>query len=314
MPLTNTFFTYCTEDQATLDEVVAYLTEKGVSITHDLRQESHQRAMRKQMREQKQPVWLFISDNFLHSSEGVNNVLSFLEDPVLSVYINPVIIGELKPDEEYVQFWQNEYRKIRARKDQIPPLELETYNWRVIIIRSIQNEINDFLNHLKTFKIISFDEFQQDNYLYFYNVHGVESPDPILVEEPASSIPVAPVPTEEEDTAPVTQLISEAEEVNTPPTTVKDAPIEEDPVEQSIVEEPEIRPEIEPHFELLPLEIINEPEPEAEQPAIPEKPQETAPASHEEEEKKETVYQEKVNLPYDSVSYTHLTLPTTPYV
>ena len=61
MALTNTFFTYCTEDQPTIDEVVANLTEKGVFLVHDLRKESHQRSMRRQMREQKQPVWLFIS-------------------------------------------------------------------------------------------------------------------------------------------------------------------------------------------------------------------------------------------------------------
>ncbi len=264
MALTNTFFTYCTEDQHTIDVVVKDLAEKGVNLTHDLRKENLQRSVRQQMREQKKPVWLFISDEFLRSSEGMNNVLSFLEDPVLSVYIQPVVIGQLKSDQEYIDFWKNEYRSIRARKDQIPPLELETYNWRVIIIRSIQNEIADFLGHLKTFKIISFEEFKQDDYLYFYDVQGVAAPiekkeEPEVVPAPTPEPePTLPTPVEVaiEKTVPI-------EEVEAPAITPVEQPILPKTEEPAIVLEPENEqlPEgIEESFELLPIELIDEPE------------------------------------------------------
>ncbi len=172
----NTFLTYCAYNKKDIDKIVEDLSPYGATFTHDLRKDGDQEKTKRLMRAQKDPILLFISNEFLSSSESMNKALEFIQDPDIAPCIKPIMMGTLKEDEEYIKFWEEEYASLRARKDNISPLELETYNWRVFVIRRVSNIIAPFLNHLRTLNLSTLEEFTANNYSNFFRIHGIEPP------------------------------------------------------------------------------------------------------------------------------------------
>ncbi len=180
------FLTYCTENKPVIDQLVNDLTPYGITFTHDLRKEDEMDATTRVMKEQKDPVFFFVSNDFLCSSEGMHKIQSFIKDTKIN--LKPVLIGQLAEDQAYAEYWEQEYANLRARKDNIPPSEKDTYNWRVFIVRKIRDNAAKTSAQLKELTYLPLETLQASNYHEIFDALGIEVRETQPIVQPVAEV------------------------------------------------------------------------------------------------------------------------------
>ena len=176
------FLTYCSENKPVIDQIVSDLAPYGITVTHDLRKEDEMDVMRRTMKEKGDPIFFFVSNDLLCSDEGMHKIQSFLK--ASKDQLKPVMIGQLAEDQAYVDYWEQEYSNLRARKDNVPPTEKDTYNWRVFIVRKIRDNAAKIAAELKKLNYIPVETLQASNYHEVFNALGIE----VRVAQPAEQV------------------------------------------------------------------------------------------------------------------------------
>ncbi|MEM6722585.1 MAG: SDR family NAD(P)-dependent oxidoreductase [Bacteroidota bacterium] len=210
------FFTYCSENQTIIDQLLRDLYPAKIEIIKDTRSPEDRNKMVRQMRVEKDsPIFLLLSDQFLKSEESMGELLSFFQDTSIASRIFPVLLAEVKnPDgsfthtsisqEEdlirYKAYWDEIYWSLRKQKDQVPSTELGSYSWRVREVRHISSEVESIFTEILKYDVLTLYQFKQDNYSALldkmgaggevaqslmdihYQTHFPETPEPETVE------------------------------------------------------------------------------------------------------------------------------------
>ena len=194
------YLTYCEDHKDIASEIERRLSGAGAEFTHDTRDEEEQNRMKREMRLTQDPVFLLVGDDFLKSQQCMRGALAFITDMGITRNIRPVITnGKVNQPDTYVEYWQNKYQELRSQKHEIPQHEQEAYNWEVMIIRRISNEVAPFIDEVNKRNPVTYEEFQADNFRTFYIVHGREPDEPQGL-------------TTENDDSPTNEIIVEQEE------------------------------------------------------------------------------------------------------
>ncbi len=211
----NSYLTYCKENGRIAREIEGNLRSAGAEFTHDTRDETEQSRLKREMRLNQNPVFLLISDNFLKSAECMRGALSFITDMGIAKNICPIIVDGVEADEttyatkikkaqKYIDYWEEEYKELRARKGNISPQEKETYNWRVMIVRRISNEIGTFMKELKKLNPVPYKDFKADNFKSFFAAHGLADSS---AHQSFTSVPTETIIVEEKKTSFIPPII-----------------------------------------------------------------------------------------------------------
>ncbi len=274
------YLTYCIDDQKIALDIEGNLSGIGATFTHDTRNEDEQNRIKRQMRLGQDPVFLLVSEGFLQSQQCMRGALAFVTDMGITRNIHPIILDVKGDTQQYAEYWQNKYQTLRDQKDNIAQQDEEAYNWEVMIVRRIANEVIPFIEEVKKRQPLNYVQFKARNYKAFFEAHELvdeeiyqnykvgDNEDNILVEEEKSSLipPVIPAILPTKNTATNTSGIIEkevpekVEQSNNIIENTEDI-ITEDELKHELYDEPEIEVE---HSELAtildPESIITEDE------------------------------------------------------
>jgi len=213
------YLTYCIDNKKTALEIERNLGSVDATFTHDTRDEEEQNRIKRQMRLEQDLVFLLVSEDFLQSQACMRGALAFITDMGITRNIRPIILDVKGDTEQYVNYWKKEYQQLRDKKDKIASQDEEAYNWQVMIVRRISNEIIPFLDEVKKRHPVNYTQFKSNNYKAFFEAHELaddeiyqnyqindNQTDTTLEKEDRSSIPpVIPtiIPTQKtlDDTA-----------------------------------------------------------------------------------------------------------------
>ena len=126
------------------------------------------------------PVILLVSDNFLRTSQCMQNGLAMLnehEDSLLPVIIPGYRTNDAGEKElvstdfsrfkqivQYINFWQDRYLDLRKQKRNDPDLNTEGFTNFLHNIRDIAGEAGQYLRTLQTFPPLNWSDFSGNNF------------------------------------------------------------------------------------------------------------------------------------------------------
>jgi len=169
------YLTYCEDQKDIALAIERNLRIAGAEFTHDTRDEEEQNRMKREMRLTQDPVFLLVSDGFLKSQQCMRGALAFITDMGITRNIRPVITNaNVNQPDTYSEYWKSKYEELRSQKHDIPQHEQEAYNWQVMIMRRISNEIAPFIEEVNKRNPVTYEQFQADNFHTFYTAHGRE--------------------------------------------------------------------------------------------------------------------------------------------
>ncbi len=188
----------------------------------------------------KKTVFLLISDNYLKSTNCMNDALQMLNTCLAQNRVQPIIIdGEFYnkntssfqrfPTEfarisdliKYMNHWQEHYLKMRKNKVNVSEKQEVTYNKELKRVRTISAEIGEFLRILRETEYWNLDDLIESHYEWFFNRIGKQD---LLIKykkafskgdlalknqsivgdntkiESDATIPTSPAPVDEENT------------------------------------------------------------------------------------------------------------------
>ncbi len=204
------YLTYCEDQKNIALEIERSLRGAGAEFTHDTRDEEEQNRVKREMRLTQDPVFLLVSDDFLKSQQCMRGALAFIKDMGITRNIRPIITdGNVNQPDTYVEYWQNKYQELRVQKHDIPQHEQEAYNWQVMIMRRISNEVAPFLEEVNKRNPVTYEAFQADNFRAFYAAHGREPDEPqgLITENDESSVDEITTEIEEEKSSMIPPVI-----------------------------------------------------------------------------------------------------------
>ena len=343
---TKIFLTYCDQNQDIVQHFANDLSRAGLEFVHDSRQPDQKAAMEAQMSNSEAPIYLFVSDNFLKSVDCMEGALKFIDNFKFRPRIRPVVIPGVEINKaagvieevptkfdkvsnviRYMNFWQDEYLRLRREKRTIAYHEEAAFQTKIDRIRRISNEIGEFLRSLRGFSYMEYEHLKRDSFKAFFDGLGFEGsalyaryrvlpelpfrrvtiiePEPVVVEEeviaePAvADTPIETVPTPVSEVPTAEESQEEIIEDETPEVPVIDIPginllenaSNEDDAQDEEVETAENEPEVEDTPEVeeeeQQEEIVEAATPEAEQPQPEVEPPFVAAAENDEEEEEE---------------------------
>lgn len=248
------YLTYCQDQKDIALEIERKLRNVGAEFTHDTRDEEEQNRIKREMRLTQDPVFLLVGDDFLKSQECMRGALAFIKDMGITRNIRPVVTdGKVNQPDTYVEYWQNKYQELRGEKHNIPQHEQEAYNWRVMIIRRISNEVAPFIEEVNKRNPVTYEQFQTDNFRNFYAAHGREA-------EESQGL------STENDDAPTEEITAEEKEKSSmiPPVIPAVFPFSKTKKENTGIIEGELEQTKEVTEDIVNGEIITENQPELE--------------------------------------------------
>ncbi|MEM7102609.1 MAG: SDR family NAD(P)-dependent oxidoreductase [Bacteroidota bacterium] len=196
------YFSFCPEDHEIAEKAARHFKSSAVEMILDPRQGGNLTTISRLVQSNPQnKVYLLLSDRFLKSEISMDKAWEFITESIspdqLTLILNKneeltsMFVGQniWSPDFKayYNHFWDETYANLRKRKDHIAPGELETYNWRVRVIRHIKDHVSGFLDKVEHINTVDLDTFVADDYdLVYKSMNADKTPiteEKILVEE-----------------------------------------------------------------------------------------------------------------------------------
>lgn len=137
---------------------------------------------------------LLISDNFLKSKTCLNDSTKTLQSLLKQHKLLPIIVDGLYKDDsevgfklvatqlskmghimKYMSYWQEQYLSARRKKRKASEEEKAICETEIKIVKSISNEIADFLKFLKDRKCIDYPAFQDNDFDAFFKFMGIQN-------------------------------------------------------------------------------------------------------------------------------------------
>ena len=78
MSSTRIYLSYCSENRDLVEHFATDLGRAGIEFVHDVRGGERSAALEEQMSEDKAPIFLFVSDNFLKNIDAMEGALKFI--------------------------------------------------------------------------------------------------------------------------------------------------------------------------------------------------------------------------------------------
>ena len=194
MSNTKIYLTYCSENRDLVEHFAVDLGRVGIEFVYDIRDGGRSATLDEQMAGDNAPIFLFVSDNFLKNIDSMEGALKFIDNFKYRPRIKPIVIDGRIKDEvtgvyedvptkfdkvsnviRYMNYWQDEYLRLRREKRTIPYSEEASFQIKIDRIRRISNEIGEFLRSLRGFNYMEFEALKSNDYKQVFDLVGFES-------------------------------------------------------------------------------------------------------------------------------------------
>lgn len=204
---------YCIDNIRSAEEIERQLSRASYTFEHFYcKRTSGDEALSNQLRSKRGTILLIISDNFLKSSQCMNNSLRLLQDRGNDIL--PIIVDGFTREEgsgqvvtvpthfdrvsdiiKYINYWQDQYLDLRKQKRQMSDLDEDKFNEHLRVMRDISGEIGEFLRTLRNLPYVTYEEFSNNSFERFFrfvnddaawrNLRELPSLAPIFTNTPA---------------------------------------------------------------------------------------------------------------------------------
>lgn len=145
------FVSYCQKDNIYADHIDLYFKDKKINIHRDIRDISNWDSIKQYMNTINEMDYtvLVITDNYLKSFNCMYEVLEVMKDYNYQNKIFPVVVETniYKPSGriEYVQYWQEEYKKLNEKLSKVEVVNLGVLPNDLKRAQNIASSISEFL-------------------------------------------------------------------------------------------------------------------------------------------------------------------------
>ena len=187
------YLTYCSENRDVVEHFATDLGRVGIKFVHDTRNAAKRSSLESEMASDDTPIYLFVSDNFLKSVDCMEGALKFIDNFKFRPRIKPIVIDGRQRNAEtgifedvptkfdkvsnvirYMNYWQDEYLRLRREKRSIPSSEEASFQIKIDRIRRISNEIGEFLRSLRGFNYFEFETLKHNDCKNVFDMLGFE--------------------------------------------------------------------------------------------------------------------------------------------
>ncbi len=262
---------YSIDNQDIAQIIDQHLSRVGIELDHiKLTHDFDEIPLQEQLKGAPNFVFILVSTNFLKNVNCMNRSLFMLQELTMNNRVQPIIIDGREPIEgtdsfeniptefgrmthviRYMNYWQDHYLDLRKERRQVDSDQIEAFDDRLKVIRSISSEMGDFLKLLNSANYWTYEQLIQDGYQIFFqaiNKPGLHdalkqaiangeipkttaplaAPTPVKNTEVQAAIPPVETPIEKDEDSLVNILLQEDEpEVKAE---IPAAPIEEEKV------------------------------------------------------------------------------------
>ncbi len=175
------FISYCWANETDIDLIDNSFLSDGITLIRDKRETEYKDSFKEFMKTIRKTdyVLMVISDQYLKSKNCMFEVLEVLKDENYKSRILPIVLdngnniyspaGPLK----YLEFWDNEYTKLKTELSKYSPEDVISVTEDLKIIRNIRSSIVDFVRIISDLKNIPFDELKINDFNEIKQVLGV---------------------------------------------------------------------------------------------------------------------------------------------
>ncbi|MFN7117579.1 MAG: SDR family NAD(P)-dependent oxidoreductase [Saprospiraceae bacterium] len=205
---------YCIDNIRIAEEVERQLSRASYTFDHFYcKRSGSEESLSTQLRSKRGTILLIISDNFLKSTQCMNNSLRLLQDR--GADIMPIIVDGSSREEgtgqlitvpthfdrvsdiiKYINYWQDQYLDLRKQKRQVNDLDEDKFNEHLRMMRDISGEIGEFLRTLRNLPYVTYEEFSNNSFERFFRFVNDDASWRTLRELPALA-PAYPSPSVE---------------------------------------------------------------------------------------------------------------------
>jgi len=187
----NFVLAYCNENYSIAKQLEDDLGKAGIRFDHYSCESGKNHKLAKELVKTTSTIFLLISDNFLKSTNCMNDALQMLNTCLAQKRIQPIIIdGEFYnkntssfqrfPTEfsrisdliKYMNHWQEHYLKMRKNKVNVSEKQEVAYNKELKRVRTISAEIGEFLRVLRETEYWNNDDLAENYYEWFFDRIG----------------------------------------------------------------------------------------------------------------------------------------------
>ena len=179
---------YAIENQHIAKDIDNNLSRVGIELDHIMVTNSPDESpLRERLKDLPNFIMLLVSDNLLKNPNAMGRGLFMLQELMLNQKVQPIIIDGRQINEEtgvynnvptvfermtnvikYMNYWQDYYLELRKERREIPTEDLEPFDEKLKVVRSISSEMGDFLKTLKNNSHWNYAEFTHDGFAMFF--------------------------------------------------------------------------------------------------------------------------------------------------
>lgn len=203
---------YCIDNIRIAEELERQLSRASYTFEHFYcKRTTGDEQLSTQLRNKRGTILLIISDNFLKSTQCMNNGLRLLQDrgnDILPVIVDgsmreegsgqlvtmPTHFDRVSDIIKYINYWQDQYLDLRKQKRQINDLDEDKFNEHLRMMRDISGEIGEFLRTLRNLPYVTYEEFIANSFERFFRFVNDDAAWRMLRELPALA-PIYPSST-----------------------------------------------------------------------------------------------------------------------
>lgn len=232
--MTNIILAYCVENQFVAAKIASTISSQ-VNVERVIFNNEHGiDVLDSKAENNKYPILLLISDNFLKSQKCMDNAMHILQRlgnakrliPVITdgVYskdgnghfVNvPTSFDRVSNVIQYMNYWQDKYLELRREKPRNSQDEL-IHSENVRKVRNISSEVGELLRYLRAMENYTYEQFEDSNFIILHRVLGLQVPNTAIenLKKPEISHTITPettLPPKIEEKVPVLETTHKIE-------------------------------------------------------------------------------------------------------
>ncbi len=177
---------YCIDNIRIAEEIERQLSRASYTFEHFYcKRTASDEQLSTQLRNRRGTILLVVSDNFLKSTQCMNNGLRLLQDrgnDILPVIVDgttreegtgqiqsiPTHFDRVSDIIKYINYWQDQYLDLRKQKRQITDMDEDKFNEHLRMMRDISGEIGEFLRTLRNLPYVTYEELTSNSFERFF--------------------------------------------------------------------------------------------------------------------------------------------------
>lgn len=192
--MSNNRFTlaYAQDNQAQAEALADELSKAGITFEHLSCSDQDSDSFSYQLSGSDQHVLLLVSDNFLKSTDCLNNIYATVQNLLRANRLTPIVIDGVEKGEDgqpqykktefdrvshviqYMNYWQDVYLQARKEKRDVAPDQEEAFNDRIKRIRAISSDIGEFLRFLRNADYLTYEQLADNQFELFFKKFNLQ--------------------------------------------------------------------------------------------------------------------------------------------